>query len=54
MKRNQEKKRKEALERNAKWASLSLVEQLKVLDYRLGVGEGAKKQRAKIAKKLNG
>jgi len=41
-----------AIERQAAWAALSPEEQLKAIDKRLGEGLGAKKQRAKLAKKL--
>ena len=47
-----ETKRKEALERNAKWAALSVREQLAALDRRFGEGQGAKKQRARLEAKL--
>lgn len=47
---SKEIKRKEADERNAKWAAKSPQEQLAHLD---SLGLKATKQRAKIAKKLN-
>ncbi len=47
-----ETKRKEAQERNAKWAALSVREQLAALDRRFGEGQGAKKQRARLEAKL--
>ena len=40
----------EALERAVAWGALSPAEQLAALDRRLGVGVGAKRQRARIAK----
>jgi hypothetical protein len=46
-----EQRRKEAEERAAKWAMLSPKDQIAYLDMKLGVGVGAKKQRAKIAAK---
>jgi hypothetical protein len=45
-------KREEALERNAKWASLSIREQLATLDRRFGENQGAKKQRTRLTAKL--
>ncbi len=50
MKANKEQKRKEAEERNAKWASLSYEEQLSQINNLFGVDRGATKQRAKIKK----
>lgn len=47
-----ETKRSEALERNAKWAALSIREQLATLDRRFGENQGAKKQRARLEAKL--
>lgn len=47
-------KRAEAVERNESWADLSPKQQLADLDRRLGKGEGAKKQRAKIQKAIDG
>lgn len=49
---NIELKRREASERNSAWQALTLSAQLAQLDVRLGKGEGAKKQRAKIAARL--
>lgn len=43
-------KRKEALERNEKWAKLSTKEKLEALDVRFGKGQGAKRQRERLAK----
>jgi len=50
MKASKEQKRKEAEERNAKWAALSYEEQLEHINSVFGVDRGATKQRAKIAK----
>jgi hypothetical protein len=41
-----------AEERNELWSELSLTKQLEALDSRLGKGQGATKQRAKIEKKM--
>jgi hypothetical protein len=46
-------RRKVAEESNASWAALPPADQLRLLDARLGVGVGAQKQRAKIAKQMN-
>jgi len=54
MNANKERKRKEAEARNTKWASYSYTEQIQMLDDTFGVGKGASKQRAKIAKKMKG
>lgn len=43
-------KRAEAVERNAAWAELSPQKQLAELDRRLGKGQGARKQRARLAR----
>lgn len=40
--------------RAAAWAALSPAAQLAALDARLGVGVGAVKQRARLARALNG
>jgi hypothetical protein len=45
-------KHQDALDRAEAWNKLSPIDQLTELDTRLGMGIGAKKQRAKIAKKL--
>lgn len=45
---NNEYKRSEATERQAKWARLTPQQQVKALDYRLGKDVGAVKQRARI------
>lgn len=49
-KRNDRKdrRRKEAEERNARWAALTPAEQLAELDKRFGAGIGATKQRARL------
>lgn len=46
-------KRSEAAERQSEWAKLTPKQQLADLDRRLGAGVGAKKQRARLAEKLN-
>lgn len=45
-------KHREALERAEAWQQLTPKEQLASLDARLGKGQGATRQRAKIAKRL--
>jgi hypothetical protein len=47
------KKQREAIERNDRWAALTFVQQIAELDKTFGVGQGAQKQRAKIAAKMN-
>ena len=47
-----EVRRETAEKRNAAWAEKSPKDQLASLDARLGKGQGAKKQRAKILKKM--
>lgn len=47
-----ESKRSEALKRQAAWAALTPQEQLADLDLRLGKGQGARKQRAQIALRM--
>jgi hypothetical protein len=47
-------KKLEAEVRNEDWASLGPKKQLESLDRRLGKGVGAKKQRARLAEKLDG
>lgn len=44
----------EGEERNAYWRSLSPAQQLADLDRRLGKDQGAKRQRAKLSKVLEG
>jgi len=48
----QTQKHLDAIERADLWQSLTPVEQLTRLDTRLGIGVGARKQRAKIAKAM--
>jgi len=43
-------RREEAVERTEGWQSLSIQDQLAALNRRLGVGVGAKKQRARLLK----
>jgi hypothetical protein len=50
---DKKRKREEAEARNAEWAALGPKKQLAELDRRLGEGVGAKKQRAKIQKKID-
>jgi hypothetical protein len=45
---NKKHKREEAIERQAFFAGLSTEQKIALLDSRLGVGLGAKKQRAKL------
>ena len=45
-------RQEQAIERQIWWASLTPSEQLKALDSRLGVGQGAARQRAAIAKRM--
>lgn len=47
-----EKKRTEAAERTARWEALSTKEKIADLDRRLGKGQGAVKQRARLAAQL--
>ena len=49
-----ERKRAEGAERDAAWAALSFKERLASLDRRLGRGQGAIKQRARLAKQIAG
>jgi len=51
--RSQEERRKEAVERNTNFTSLSLTDQLEYIDIRLGEGVGAVKQRAKIQARID-
>jgi hypothetical protein len=46
-----EQKREEALARNLSWQSLHRAEQIAALDRRHGKGLGAKRQRARLARK---
>ena len=48
-----ERKMKEGLERKEYWDSLTPQEKLKDLDRRLGVGQGAVRQRAKLEAIIN-
>lgn len=41
-------KRESAIQRQRAWARLTFQDQLRALDRRLGFGQGAKKQRARI------
>lgn len=50
--KSKEQKRKECEARVEKWRLLSPQEKLNVIDQRLGVGIGAKKERAKLAELL--
>ena len=52
MKVGKEQKRREAEERNAKWAALSFDKQIAYLDKMFGKDKGAAKQRLKIAKQI--
>lgn len=45
-----ERKQHEAAERDAAWAGLTLKDKLAALDRRLGKGQGAVKQRARLLK----
>lgn len=47
-------RRESALERQKYWSGLSLVQQLKALDQRLGAGKGATKQRARLQRLIEG
>lgn len=47
---NLQHRREEAVVRQAEWAKLSPAEQVAELDRRLGMGIGAVKQRARLAK----
>lgn len=49
---SRETKRQEGIERNAAWAKLTNAQKLVCLDNRLGVGQGAKRQREKLAPKV--
>lgn len=43
-----EERRKEGAARNEKWAKLSKADKLSILDHRLGIGQGASRQRKKL------
>jgi hypothetical protein len=47
---NLKHKRTEAAERAEAWSALSVLEKIASLDARFGAGQGAQKQRAKLAK----
>lgn len=47
--KSREQKRREGEERNEVWRSLTTGEKLADLDRRLGKGQGAKRQREKLA-----
>ena len=51
--KTKETKRQEAAERQEFWSELTPKQQLADLDRRLGKGVGAKKQRARLAEKLD-
>jgi hypothetical protein len=51
---NQNRRRREADERNAAWRALTPKEQLETLDRRHGKGLGAKRQRERIAAQMRG
>lgn len=53
-KAHQEQKRAEAIERQEKHNSLSLVQRMELLDKRLGKGIGAKKERMRLKKLIDG
>ena len=46
---HREERKIEGAKRNEAWQALSTTEKIKVLDTRLGVEQGAKRQRAKLA-----
>jgi hypothetical protein len=46
-------RKQEAEERNAAWANLSVEDKILILDKRLGVNVGAKKQRARLQAELD-
>lgn len=51
--KHKEQKRADGKARNEAWARLSSQQKWDDLDLRLGKGEGATRQRAKLAKVLN-
>ena len=46
------KRREEAISRDAERASRSVFDQLAVLDAKLGIGKGAKRERARLAEEI--
>lgn len=50
--KTREARQSQAQWRNFEWAKLSGEQQIQALDQRLGVGQGAVKQRAKIARQM--
>jgi hypothetical protein len=50
---NNEAKRTEAAERQAAWSGLTPKQQLEALDRRLGKGQGAERQRARIQARID-
>ncbi|MEA1980883.1 MAG: hypothetical protein U9N54_07915 [candidate division Zixibacteria bacterium] len=50
--KSKELKNQEAVARNSKWEALSFENQLEALDNTFGKDQGAAKQRAKIANKI--
>ena len=52
--KSKEQKRLEAAERDSLYNSLSTTEKLKKLDTKLGTGQGATKQRKRLANLLKG
>lgn len=51
--KSKQQKRDEHHQRVGRWQHLSLTEQLQDLDRRFGKGQGAQKQRERIARELN-
>lgn len=47
-----ERKRREALERNASWAALAPIAKERALNERLGLDSGAGRQRSRLARVL--
>jgi hypothetical protein len=50
--KTREDRQAQAQYRNEEWAGLSFEQQITALDQRLGVGQGAVKQRARIQAKM--
>lgn len=50
--KTREERQAQAQYRNEEWAGLSFEQQITALDQRLGVGQGAAKQRARIQAKM--